>query len=142
MIGLVVITHGDLADGITTALHLILGEQEQYETVGLYEGLDFEVFVESVKAAVVKADGGQGVLILTDLLGASPYNAAAMNMTSFQEEEIPVRVLTGVNLPMLLTAASTRESFASVDELYEAVMEEGRDGIREMKQELENGGEM
>ena len=79
---------------------------------------------------------GSGVLILVDLYGASPYNASAYNMSFFQENNIPVRLVTGVNLPMVITAASMRDSFSSVDELYESVMEEAKDGIKEMMQEL------
>lgn len=136
MIGLTIVTHGEMAKGIVTALNLILGEQEKLETVGLYEGADFEEFKENVRKAVVNTNDGQGVLLMVDLYGASPYNASAGNMTYFQENQIPVRVLTGVNLPMVITAASMRDSFDNVDELYAAVMEEAKDGIKEMMQEL------
>lgn len=136
MIGLTIVTHGDMAKGIVTALNLILGEQEKLETVGLYEGADFDEFKESVKNVVVNTNEGQGTLIMVDLYGASPYNASAYNMTYFQENHIPVRLLTGVNLPMVITAASMRDSFDSVDDLYEAVMAEAKDGIKEMLQEL------
>ena len=131
MIGLTIITHADMAKGIQSAMNLILGEQEQFATVGLYEGADFDQFRESVGV-----NDGSGVLILVDLYCASPYNASAYNMSFFQENNIPVRLVTGVNLPMVITAASMRDSFSSVDELYESVMEEAKDGIKEMMQEL------
>ena len=136
MIGLTIITHAEMAKGIQSAMNLILGEQEQFATVGLYEGADFDQFRESVKEAIVGVNDGSGVLILVDLYGASPYNASAYNMSFFQENNIPVRLVTGVNLPMVITAASMRDSFSSVDELYESVMEEAKDGIKEMMQEL------
>jgi len=136
MIGLTVITHGEMAEGIRTAVRLILGEQEQFRTLGLREGADFEAFKEEVRQAVLKTDTGQGALILVDLLGASPYNASAFWMTDFLERGISVRLITGVNLPMVISALTMRGSFSSVEELYGAVMEEGRAGIREMMEEL------
>ena len=136
MIGVVLITHGDMAKGIKTAVDLILGEQDQFETVGLYEGADFELFKEKVGEAVENVNTGNGVIALVDLFGASPYNSVAYNMTKFIEKNIPIRLVSGVNLPMMIEVLLGRESANTPDELYKIALSTGKEGIKEALEEL------
>ena len=136
MVGVVVITHGDMAKGIESSVDLILGKQEQFAAIGLYEGADFEEFKENVGKAVEEVNTGKGVIVLVDLFGASPYNSVAYNMTGFQEKNIPVRLVTGVNLPMLIEVLMAREGVSGCDELYPVALSAGKDGIKEALEEL------
>ena len=136
MVGIVVITHGDMAKGIKTAIDLILGSQEQFESIGLYEGADFEEFKERVGASIESVNKGNGVIALVDLLGASPYNSVAFNMTKFIEKNIPIRLVSGVNLPMMIEVLLARETTSTPDELYQIALNAGKDGIKEALEEL------
>lgn len=137
MVGVVIITHGDMAKGIETSVELIIGKQEQFKTIGLYEDTDFEEFKGMIGKTVEGLDTGNGVLVLVDLFGASPYNAAAYNMATFKEKKIPIRLVTGVNLPMVIEVLMQRDSVNSPDELYPISLESGKEGIKEALEELE-----
>lgn len=65
MIGILVITHGEFAQGLKHASELIMGESEQFETIGLFENSDFDIFKESIYQKTVALDQGEGVLILS-----------------------------------------------------------------------------
>lgn len=136
MVGVVIITHGDMAKGIETSVDLIIGKQEQFKTIGLYEGEDFEEFKAKIQETVEELNTGKGVIVLVDLFGASPYNAVAYNMTTFQEKKIPVRLVTGVNLPMVIEVLMVRDSVSGPDELYPISLESGKGGIKEAFEEL------
>lgn len=136
MVGVVLITHGDMAKGMSTSIDLIIGEQEQFEAVGLYEGVDFEEFKEKVGKAIESVNTGDGVMAIVDLFGASPYNSVAYNMTKFKEKNIPIRLITGANLPMMIELLLARDGNATPDELYPIALNAGKDGIKEALEEL------
>ncbi|MDV4149894.1 PTS sugar transporter subunit IIA [Clostridium sp. AL.422] len=136
MVGVILITHGDMAEGIKTAVDLILGEQEQFKAIGLYEGADFEVFKEKVGEAIENVNNGNGVIALVDLFGASPYNSVAYNIMKFNERDIPIRIVSGVNLPMMIEVLLARESANTPNELYPIALSAGKDGIKEALEEL------
>lgn len=135
MIGVLVITHGDFANGLKSAADLIMGEQPNFATKGLYHGDDFDDFKTGVYESIVSLDQGEGVLILVDFFGASPYNAVAMNVSKLREGNHNIRCVTGVSLPMVIEALDAR-SRSTLDELYPAVMDIAKDSIRELFTEL------
>lgn len=135
MIGVLVITHGDLANGFKSAVDLIMGEQPNFTTKGLYHGDDFETFKTSIYDSIVSLDEGDGVLVLVDFFGASPYNAVAMNVSKLRENGHTIRCVTGVSLPMVIESLDARTR-STLDELYPAVMETAKDSIRELFEEL------
>ena len=80
MVALLLVTHGDLANALVGSAKLIMGEAPLVESYGLYHGDDIDALKDTVKDAIVRLEeqsGGDGVLVLTDLLGGSPYNATA-----------------------------------------------------------------
>jgi len=103
MIGMVLVTHGALAEEFRSALEHVVGPQEQCETVCIGPDDDMEVRRQDIVEAVQKADGGGGVVILTDMFGGTPSNLAISVM---QDRE--VEVIAGVNLPMLVKLARVR----------------------------------
>jgi mannose/fructose/sorbose-specific phosphotransferase system IIA component len=131
MIGIVVVSHGKMADGVKDSVELIFGEPEQFATSSLVAGQDFEDFKNDVEAKIKAVDTGQGVLAFVDLFGASPYNAAMKLYPAFKEVESEVRVVTGLNLPMIIETLGMRAVEKSVESLAKQAVTAGRDGIQE-----------
>ena len=108
MVGVVVVTHCHLAEELIAAAELVVGEQlRQFQSVSIDPKEGSEEIRQKIIAAIRKVDGGQGVLILTDMYGGTPSNISL----SFLEEK-KIEVITGVNLPMLLKLATYQDDMA------------------------------
>ncbi|GGB47348.1 PTS fructose transporter subunit IIA [Roseibium aquae] len=103
MIGLVLVTHGRLAEEFKAALEHVVGPQEQVETISIGPDDDMEQRRSDILGAVEAANSGQGVVLLTDMFGGTPSNLAISIMDGKS-----VEVVAGVNLPMLIKLASVR----------------------------------
>ncbi|EFO32847.1 PTS system fructose subfamily IIA component [Roseibium sp. TrichSKD4] len=103
MIGLVLVTHGRLAEEFKAALEHVVGPQEQVETISIGPDDDMEKRRQDILSAVEAANTGQGVVLLTDMFGGTPSNLAISVM-----DGASVEVVAGVNLPMLIKLASVR----------------------------------
>ena len=103
MIGLVIVTHGALAIEFRAALEHVVGPQTLLETVSIGPEDDMEMRRRDILGAVQKADGGSGVVLLTDMFGGTPSNLSISIM-----DEANVEVIAGVNLPMLIKLATIR----------------------------------
>lgn len=123
MIGYIVATHGTLSDGLVSAADLIIGDTADIVTLNLFHGDSIDDLGEKIKEAIKKADRGDGVIILTDLYGASPFNQATIALNGAPDA---VReksyVLTGVNLPMMLEAINQRMLNATSAEAVEEIL--------------------
>lgn len=104
MIGIVLVTHGALADEFKKAVEHVVGPQEFMETIPIGANCDMEHRRQDIVEAVEKADDGSGVIILTDMFGGTPSNLAISIM-----REGEIEVIAGINLPMLIKLASIRE---------------------------------
>ena len=100
MIGVVVVTHGQLATELVNATETIVGDLPRFAAVSIGWHEDTHDAREEIAQAIARVDQGQGVLILTDMFGGTPSNLA---MTFLAENK--VEVITGVNLPMLIKLA-------------------------------------
>lgn len=120
MIGMVLVTHGALADEFRSALEHVVGPQEQCEAVSIGPDDDMEMRRQDILDAVHRADSGEGVVILTDMFGGTPSNLAISVM-----ENRDVDVIAGVNLPMLVKLARVRPDMAMREAVHEA-QEAGR----------------
>ena len=105
MIGLVLVTHGRLADEFKAALEHVMGPQKQIEAVTIGAEDDSDLCRSDIIEAVNRVDSGDGVAILTDMFGGTPSNLAISVMDGGR-----VEVICGVNLPMLIKLATMRES--------------------------------
>lgn len=124
MIGIVVVTHGKLADEMIDSAKLIVGSMDAVEGVSIAADDDMQHAQNRILEAIKKTDkNGDGVLILTDLFGGTPSNLSL----SFLADR-KVEVLSGVNLPMLLSLATGREG-KSLDEAAEMAMNAGKKNI-------------
>ena len=104
MIGLVLVTHGQLATEFRHAVEHVVGPQEDFETVAIGDDDDMEQRRRAIVAAVAKANTGAGVIVLTDMFGGTPSNLAISVM-----EPGRVEVIAGMNLPLLIKLASVRK---------------------------------
>ncbi|MGA7324393.1 MAG: PTS sugar transporter subunit IIA [Rhodomicrobium sp.] len=120
MIGLIVVTHGNLAKEFVAALEHVVGPQPQAATVSIAPNDDMEERRNAILDAVKKVNSGDGVIILTDMFGGTPSNLAISVM-----ENGSVEVIAGVNLPMLVKLARVREEVKLPDALRQA-QEAGR----------------
>ncbi len=120
MIGLVLVTHGRLAEEFHHAVEHVVGQQEFLETVSIGADDDMEQRRRDIVDAVARADNGSGVIILTDMFGGTPSNLAISVMESGR-----IEVIAGVNLPMLIKLSSVR-----VTNDMAASLREGQDAGR------------
>ncbi|MCB1443454.1 MAG: PTS sugar transporter subunit IIA [Methyloceanibacter sp.] len=120
MIGVVIVTHGNLACEFRAALEHVVGPQEQVETICIGPDDDLDARRTDMLAALAKVDSGYGVVVLTDMFGGSPSNLAISAM-----EKPDVEVVAGVNLPMLVKLASVRGE-CGLDEAIAQAQEAGR----------------
>lgn len=109
MIGLVLVTHGRLAEEFVRAMIHVVGPQERVATIAIGPDDDMEERRADIAAAIAEVDGGRGVIVLTDLFGGTPSNLAISLM-----ERGRVEVIAGMNLPMLIRLGSARKSMTVV----------------------------
>jgi PTS system mannose-specific IIA component len=124
MIGLVLVTHGHLAQEFIAAMEHVVGEQPQMAAVSIGPDDDMEARREEIAAAARAVDDGHGVILLTDMFGGTPSNLAISLMGGAGAPR-EVEVIAGVNLPMLIRLASARKAL-SVAQAVEAAQEAGR----------------
>lgn len=115
MIGMVLVTHGALAEEFVAALQHVVGAQENVAAVCIGPDDDMEARRAQILEQVTRVDSGQGVVLLTDLFGGTPSNLAISIM-----ENANVEVIAGVNLPLLIKLASVRDSMALSDAVTSA----------------------
>ena len=120
MIGLVLVTHGRLADEFVTAMEHVVGKQERVATVNIGPDDDMEARRNDIAQAIARVDAGNGVILLTDLFGGTPSNLAISLM-----ERGRIEVIAGINLPMLIRLESARKKMKIVDAVA-AAREAGR----------------
>ena len=103
MIGLVLVTHGALANEFKSAMEHVVGPQELVETIAIGPDDNVEQRRDDILDAVDRANQGSGVIILTDMFGGTPSNLAISVM-----QNRDVEVIAGVNLPMLVKLGRVR----------------------------------
>jgi mannose PTS system EIIA component len=123
MVGLVVATHGRLAEEILRTAELIVGPLERCEAVTLGADVSMEDARTRLAGALKRVDAGEGVLVLTDMFGGTPANLAL----TFLDDK--VEVVTGVNLPMILKLATARAESLGVRAAAELVTAYGQKNI-------------
>jgi PTS system mannose-specific IIA component len=123
MIGLVLVTHGELARQFLLAMEHVVGPQAGVEAICIGPDDDMELRRNDIAAAADRVNEGNGVILLTDMFGGTPSNLAISLMG--QPGRTDTEVIAGVNLPMLIRLASIRGK-TSVTEAVAAAQEAGR----------------
>ena len=120
MIGLVLVTHGNLAKELISAMQHVVGKQEQVEAVCIGPEDDMEMRRSEILKKVEQVDKGNGAIVLTDMFGGTPSNLAISIM-----DRAKVEIIAGINLPMLIKLASLRKE-KNLKETVEGAQEAGK----------------
>ena len=120
MIGLVIVTHGRLAQEFVSAMEHVVGPQSAVEAICIGPDDDMERRRQDILVACSRVEEGQGVILLTDMFGGTPSNLAISVM-----EQTRAEVIAGLNLPMLIRLASVRTR-CTLEDAVAAAQEAGR----------------
>jgi PTS system mannose-specific IIA component len=123
VIGVVVVTHGQLATELVNAAEMIVGDLPQFAAVSIGWHDEVNDAREDIARAIERVRGEEGVLLLTDMFGGTPSN---LGMTFLEKDRL--EVITGVNLPMLIKLAAARAS-ADLLAVAKEMREHGRNAI-------------
>lgn len=130
MLGIVIATHGKLSDGLKDAAEVVIGEVNNLQTVNLNPQDDIQVFGKRIIDKICEVNQGDGVIILTDIVGASPYNQSVLGINTLDEElQKKVFVVGGVNLPMLLETINHQILSTEIQEAAHAIVLQGSNSL-------------
>ena len=130
MIGMVLVTHGNLANEFISAMQHVVGKQEQIAPVCIGPEDDMEMRRAEILKKVEEVNDGSGVVVLTDMFGGTPSNLAISIM-----DRATVEIIAGVNLPMLIKLASLRKE-KNLKETVSGAQEAGKKYINVASQLL------
>jgi len=123
-VGLLIVTHGEVGQALLDSAYAMLGGSVlQVGVVSVSNVSDSDDVVKEVGAAISKLNQKDGVLLLTDIYGATPSNIAMR----FQDDGVQVMVVSGINLPMLIRVLNYPD--LSIEQLLEKALSGGRDGV-------------
>ncbi|MEF2782224.1 PTS galactosamine/N-acetylgalactosamine transporter subunit IIA [Erysipelotrichaceae bacterium HCN-30851] len=125
MIGLIVTGHGNFASGLTSSLKLIAGEPKNYVAVDFLESYSVEDLERELNKAFDELKDCEGILVLSDLGGGSPFKTAVM--TGYPKGN--VEVIAGSNLPMLIEVNMGRQFIEDLNTLTEMAVNTGKDQV-------------
>ncbi|MCF0108994.1 MAG: PTS sugar transporter subunit IIA [Erysipelotrichaceae bacterium] len=128
MKGIIIASHGDMAQGMLETTKLFFGEQPQLKAFCLQASDNPDEFVLRLEEGIKEVDTGDGVIVFCDILFGSPCNCM-MRILGVEFEKEGLDVITGVNLPMVLQALTTREGEVDLQGLLDA----GSQGIADLK---------
>lgn len=115
MIGMILVTHGKLAETFIDAMEHVVGPQESVATICIGPNDDMEQRRQDIADAIRDVDTGEGAIILTDLFGGTPSNLAISLLDAGR-----IEVIAGINLPMLIRLAGARKAMNVIDAVHAA----------------------
>jgi PTS system mannose-specific IIA component len=125
MVGILIVTHRQLAEALVSASDLILGRLEKVVAVSLDPSAKPDDARHQISEGLAKLNGTDGVLILTDMFGGTPSN---LSLSFLKEGQ--VEVISGVNLPMLIKVNQLRQgNYANLREMALTLQQSGQQGI-------------
>jgi PTS system mannose-specific IIA component len=130
MVGILVVSHGRLTEALIAAAQSLVGSLQKVTWISIWPKDKEKEVKDRIQRGITEVDDGDGVVILTDALGGTPTN---LSLSIFEDKE--VEVVTGVNLPMLLTLSSYRKG-KSIKELGQLLKRSGRRSITLAKEVL------
>lgn len=126
MVGIIIATHGEFADGIKQSGSMIFGEQANVESVTFMPSEGPDDLQRKLREAVDKIDSDE-ILFLVDLWGGSPFNQANI---LFEESPENRAIVAGLSLPMLIESYASRFSMNTAHEIAKAIVPTGKDGVK------------
>jgi mannose PTS system EIIA component len=141
VVGLILVSHGDFARESLQSAEMIMGDQKRVRTVSVVPGMDLEQVKKGIEDAIKEVEGPYGVIIMTDMIGGTPSNAAGF----FSVVRDDVVVMTGFNMPMILEFFTCR--CAKLEDVADKVCTVAQQGIinltssiRKQNSNSKNGG--
>ena len=128
MIGVLLLSHGTLCEGAVDAASVIMGRPINMAAVPLHATSSTVDYAERVERAIDSLDEGDGVLVLVDIMGGTPFNTVAR---LYQSKHIAV--VSGLNLSMLLSVMDVQDSCTDLALLAQTCIENGTQGIRDIE---------
>jgi mannose/fructose/sorbose-specific phosphotransferase system IIA component len=132
MINLVLVTHGRMGEELLKCAEGIVGKQTGAQVVGLECDEGPDALEERLKAAMETSPSEAGTLVLTDMMGGTPCNVA---LKAFRDPRVHCDVVTGVNLPMLISALTNRH-YMPLDQLAQKLVDDAPRNIARPLQKL------
>lgn len=129
LVGIVMVSHGKFAKELLNSVEMIMGKQDNIIALALEASDDPMKLSKSIRESVEKVNGNEGAIVLVDLMGGSPSNAAAY----IAKEGFPV--ITGMNLPILLELITMR--YRPIEEFIDQIIQIGKDGIIDIRRVFE-----
>ena len=123
MVGILVVSHGGFAESLISAAQVIVGRLHRVKGISIRPKDRKEEVKDRIRKRIAEVNDGDGVVILTDVMGGTP---TSLSLSFLGEEK--VEVVTGVNVPMLLTVSSYRKG-KSLDEISRLIKKSGRRSI-------------
>lgn len=133
MKGIILSSHGKLAEGMMDTINLFSDHPQQIETVCLLPGDEIATFKNRLETAIQNVDTGDGAIIFCDLLFGTPCNTSAFIYKTIEDKD-NITIITGMNLPMILEYLGSRE--LGMDD--KALIEIGKNGIVNFSERLAN----
>src|SRR5688500_8501978 len=134
MVGIILASHGEFAEGILHSSTMIFGEQDNMKAVSITPSEGPDELQEKLKDAVSTLDNQDEVLFLVDLWGGTPSNQTNLLCEESKEKWA---VVSGLNLPMLIEALASRLSMDSAHQIAKSIITTAKDGIKGMPETLE-----
>ncbi|MGX7199759.1 mannose/fructose/sorbose PTS transporter subunit IIA [Enterococcus nangangensis] len=134
MVGIIIASHGEFANGILQSGAMIFGEQENVKAVTLMPSEGPDDIKGKIKDAVASFDDQEEVLFLVDLWGGTPFNQAN---SFFEEHKDKWAIVSGMNLPMVIEAYASRFSMNTAHEIAAHIVTTAREGVRILPEALE-----
>ncbi|MCL6572803.1 MAG: PTS sugar transporter subunit IIA [Bacillus sp. (in: Bacteria)] len=127
MIGIILCGHAHFATGLYSSIKLIAGDQENFEVIDYEEGMSSEVLSKKIDDAMQKLHSMDGIVVLTDIAGGTPFNESAKLSITHEN----VQVISGVNAPFLLDSCFKRD--LPIDEFKQEIINSGKEGMKVFK---------
>ncbi|AQY50235.1 PTS system mannost-specific transporter subunits IIAB [Listeria weihenstephanensis FSL R9-0317] len=134
MVGIILATHGEFAEGILQSGTMIFGEQENVKAITLMPSEGPDDVKAKMQEAIASFDNQDEVLFLVDLWGGTPFNQAN---GLFEDHKDKWAIVAGLNLPMLIEAFSSRFTMNSAHEIAASIMGPAKEGVRAKPEELQ-----
>ena len=130
MLGIVIVTHGKLSDGLKDSAEVIMGMVNNVATINLNQGEDIQELGTKIRQGIEAVDKGKGIIILVDLIGASPYNQSLLVASELNQElQEAVYVISGANLPILLETINHQILGTPVEQAAQAIATQGENSV-------------
>jgi PTS system mannose-specific IIA component len=124
MVGILIVSHGKLAQALISSVQYLFGDLKKIRAVSILPKDSEEEIKDRIQKNMAELNGGNGIIILTDILGGTPTNLSL----SLSDDE-GVEIVTGVNVPMLLTLLSYRKNGQSLRKIGKLAKKSGRRSI-------------